>query len=171
MDAITFKQLIEPLTDIIYRFARSMLQNEEEAKDAVQELSLKLYEKRKILDEVENFQAFAMKSIRNLCLDEIRKRRSNDELTENLHTNFSQPHQQLEETDMKWRIISLISKLPELQKTTIQLRDVEGYELEEIATIMGITTNAVMVNLSRARTKIREQIMNENKKVEKYIWK
>ena len=55
----------------------------------------------------------------------------------------------------------LISKLPSLQQTIIRMKDVEGYELAEIAEITGTQVEAVRVNLSRARKKIREQLMKE----------
>jgi len=42
----------------------------------------------------------------------------------------------------------------------IQLRDVEGYEFEEIADILNISVNNIRVNLSRARNKIKESIIN-----------
>ena len=41
------------------------------------------------------------------------------------------------------------------------MKDVEGYELAEIAEITGTQVEAVRVNLSRARKKIREQLMKE----------
>lgn len=170
MDAWKYKQLILPLTDSLFRFARSILQDDEQAKDAVQDISLKLWEKRTALDEVENLKAFAMKSIRNLCLDEIRKRRNNIEPDTELKSDLPEPYQVIEQTDMSLRIKKMIAKLPEQQRTVIQLRDVEGFEIDEIAKTTGLTANAVTVNLSRARQKIREQILNENKRVEEKLW-
>ena len=170
MDAWKYKQLILPLIDSLFRFARSILQDDEQAKDAVQDISLKLWEKRTALDEVENLKAFAMKSIRNLCLDEIRKRRNNIEPDTELKSDLPEPYQVIEQTDMSLRIKKMIEKLPEQQRTVIQLRDVEGFEIDEIAKTTGLTANAVTVNLSRARQKIREQILNENKRVEEKLW-
>ncbi len=170
MDALNYKQLILPLADMLYRFARSILKNDDQAKDAVQELNLKLWEKRNYLDTVDNLQAFTMKSMRNLCLDEIRKRKNNNDLYEDLHSEIPGPHQQVEENDMSKIIKNMIESLPELQKTVMRLRDIEGFEIEEIATITGLTNNAVTVNLSRARQKIRERINNEYLKVEKNVW-
>ncbi|GHT26780.1 hypothetical protein AGMMS4957_22200 [Bacteroidia bacterium] len=61
----------------------------------------------------------------------------------------------------------IIEHLPELQRQIIRMRDVEGYELQEIADITATQITAVTVNLSRARKKVREtylKIMNyENK--------
>ena len=73
--------------------------------------------------------------------------------------------------DMVSRIRIMIDKLPELQRTIIRLRDVEGLEMNEISEITGVSLNAATVNLSRARQKIREQIMMENQKVNERIWK
>jgi RNA polymerase sigma-70 factor (ECF subfamily) len=52
-----------------------------------------------------------------------------------------------------------MQSLPELQQTIIQLRDIDGYEFEEIAAIMGMNVNAVRVTLSRARNNIREHLI------------
>ena len=71
--------------------------------------------------------------------------------------------EELEQHDTVARIRWLISKLPSLQQTIIRMKDVEGYELAEIAEITGTQVEAVRVNLSRARKKIREQFLQLNK--------
>ena len=53
-----------------------------------------------------------------------------------------------------------IASLPEKQRIAIHLRDVEGYEIEEIAEVTGCDGNSVRMNLSRARKSIRESIIN-----------
>jgi RNA polymerase sigma-70 factor (ECF subfamily) len=65
----------------------------------------------------------------------------------------------------------MINQLPELQRTIIRMRDVEEMDIAEIAFITSISENAVGVNLSRARQKIREQILKEQKRVEETVWK
>ena len=62
---------------------------------------------------------------------------------------------------MVGRVRFLISKLPTLQQVIIRMKDIEGYELAEIAEITGSQVEAVRMNLSRARKKIREQLMKE----------
>jgi RNA polymerase sigma-70 factor (ECF subfamily) len=51
------------------------------------------------------------------------------------------------------------------------MRDVEGMEIGEIAFVTSLSENAVTVNLSRARQKIRERMLNEYNFVEETIWK
>jgi RNA polymerase sigma-70 factor (ECF subfamily) len=51
-----------------------------------------------------------------------------------------------------------MNNLPEQQKTIIQLRDVEGYDFDEIKQATGFEINYIRVNLSRGRKKIKEEI-------------
>ena len=112
-----------------------------------------------------------MRSMRNLCLDSIRRNRDEDELSPELEYIELNPFQQTEQKDLASRIRNMIDRLPELQRTIIRMRDVEEMELSEIAYVTSITENAVSANLSRARQKIRAQILNEHKRVEERIWK
>lgn len=50
------------------------------------------------------------------------------------------------------------------------MRDVEEMEISEIAYIMKLTENAVTVNLSRARTKVKTEILNELQATNNTIW-
>ena len=68
------------------------------------------------------------------------------------------PEHALELKDTMERVNQIIGRLPEQQKTLLQMRDVEGLEYEEIADITGLEVNAIRVNISRARKKVRETI-------------
>ncbi len=171
MDSTQFNANILSLSDKLFRLAKSMLRNTEAAQDAVQDLSMKLWEKRNNLDDVENVPAFTMRAMRNLCLDTIRKQGDEDELPAEFEFVAPNPHQQAEHKDLAERVRDMIDHLPELQRTIIRMRDVEGMEISEIAYITSIKENAVTVNLSRARQKIREKILYEQKYVEEKIWK
>ncbi len=171
MDSTQFNQQILSLSDKLFRFAKSILQNGDAAQDAVQDLNLKLWEKRKMLDQVENVPAFAMRSMRNLCLDVLRKNKDEVELPAEVEYNEPNPHLQIERRDMVKQVKDLIDGLPELQRTIIRMRDVEGMEIGEIAFVTSLTENAVTVNLSRARQRIREKILFEQNRTEKNIWK
>jgi RNA polymerase sigma-70 factor, ECF subfamily len=171
MDSTQFNANILSLSDKLFRLAKSMLRNTEAAQDAVQDLSMKLWEKRTQLDEVENVPAFTMRAMRNLCLDTIRKQGDEGELPAEFEFVAPNPHQQAEQKDLVGRVRDMIDNLPELQRTIIRMRDVEGLEISEIAYITSIKENAVTVNLSRARQKIREKILYEQKYVEEKIWK
>ncbi|MDR2127217.1 MAG: RNA polymerase sigma factor [Prevotellaceae bacterium] len=161
MNTKQFNDKILKLADKTYRLAKSILYDEHAAQDAVQDLNLKLWEKRGKLDKIENITGFVLRAMRNLCLDRLRRKHVENELQNDLEYRESDPHSQLEKKDMATRATVLINQLPELQRTIIRMRDVEGLELDEIAEITSLTENAVRVNLSRARQKIRTQLLTE----------
>lgn len=171
MDSSQFQLQILSHSDKMFRLAKSMLRNIDAAQDAVQELCLKLWERREHLVDVENHAAYALRAMRNHCLDMLRVSKENIELDENEMCTEPCPHLQMEQKDLVTLIRIMIDNLPELQRTIIRMRDVEEMELSEIAYITSLSENAVSVNLSRARQKIREKIVMEQKQVEKTIWK
>jgi len=67
-------------------------------------------------------------------------------------------------------ILELIRSLPEKQRLVMHLRDIEEYEIREIAETLDLEENAVRVNLARARKKVREQLQkifdHERKQIE-----
>ena len=82
---------------------------------------------------------------------------------EMLLADTSSPEVLLEQQDTVEVIRRIIEKLPTLQQSIIRMKDVEGYELFEIAEITGTQVEAVRVNLSRARKKVREQFLMINR--------
>lgn len=164
MNVRQFQHQILCLSDKSYRMALSILKDKSSAKDALQELMMRLWEKRDQLDTVTNYQAFVLTSMRNLCLDMTRKQVYTYEIPAETEYNAPNPHQQTEQTDTMNHIGSLIDSLPEMQRTVLRMKDVEEMELEEIAQIMSMTENAVTVNLSRARKKLRDMIISNRQK-------
>ena len=56
------------------------------------------------------------------------------------------------------QVLQLIDQLPEVQRTVIQLRDIEGMRYDEIAQATGLSETQVKVYLHRARKRIRETL-------------
>ena len=163
MNAQQFQHQILCYSDKLYRMARSVLKDESLSKDAYQELMVRLWEKRIDLEAVKNRQAFLLTSMRNLCIDLLRKQQPNGEISKNMPYSEPCPHQLAEEADMVNMISRMIDMLPEMQRTIIRMKDVEEMETAEIAEILSLTENAVTVNLSRARKKLREMILTHQK--------
>lgn len=165
MELETFKIVVLPLREKLIDFSLRMMHEKADAEDIVQEAFLKLWYIREKLDGYHSVEALAMQVTKNLALDKLRARRPEgpDIETLSLDSGYRSPAEQLEQRDAAQRIRSLISRLPSLQQTIIRMKDVEGYELAEIAEITGTQVEAVRVNLSRARKKIREQFLQLNK--------
>ena len=141
-----------------------MLENHEDAQDIVQEVFIKLWNLREKLDEYRSVEALAVVMTRNMCLDKLKVKRYPVENLDNLKTDIQETEKETQPdlSEIVRKIHQLIRTLPEQQQTIIQLRDIEGYDFEEIAEIMEMNENAVRVNLSRARKRIREILINKN---------
>jgi RNA polymerase sigma factor (sigma-70 family) len=155
MNQETFKNTVFIHKDKLYRFARRILVSEDEAYDVVQDTLMKLWDKREQLIGIDNIEAYAMRMVSNECISRLRK----FEVRENYKNNYSEQltkENQLEE--LKPLILEYINQLPDKQRAVMHLRDVEEYELKEIAEILDLDPTAVRVNLTRARKKIKEQL-------------
>ncbi len=161
MTAESFKTEVLPIKNKLYRFALRMLSDHEEAQDTVQEVFLRLWAKREKLNEYRSVEAFAMIITKNLCLDILKSSRSkNIELKDQLETEGSiTPYEVTEKKDMKNKVINIINTLPEQQKMIIHMRDIEGLGYDEIAEVMEMSLNNVRVNLSRARKRVRDNLI------------
>lgn len=164
MQQSKFLETVLPLKDKVYRLAKRLLVSTDEAEDATQEMYLKFWNNKEKLDQYKNIEAFAMTMTKNYCLDQLKAKRSGN--LKLVHSNYKDKDisldKDLELKDSVSKVHELIEKLPEKQKLVIQLRDVENYEYEEIGKILDLQPTAVRVTLSRARKKIREQLIQQH---------
>ncbi len=160
-----FETDILPLSRTLYRFAFRFLSSKEEAEDAVQDVFLKLWKMRDKLSEYDNIQAFTMTVTRNHCLDRLRKKKMeyfDDTSTDDARTSDMNLEERMENME-RFRIITdIISNLPENYRSVIQLRDIDGYEYEEIAIKLNTDISNLRVILSRARKMVREKLKKKN---------
>jgi RNA polymerase sigma factor, sigma-70 family len=158
-----FKSEIVSLRQKLYLYAFKITGNEEEAEDVVQETFLKLWRHRKQLVTLKNPEGFTMQTCKNTCIDKIRQRKDRVDADDfHLNANHYTPYTYSEQRNAADLIRQIIDALPGLQKTIIQMRDIEDYELEEIAEITGTQISSVTVNLSRARKKVRDEFIRIN---------
>lgn len=158
----SFAVIFEAIQDRVFRYAIRMLGNEEDAGDVVQDVGEKLLRMGNDLWKIDNTGAYALTIARNLCMDRLRHEQvkvrklafmMREDISGDKETHVC------ERKNMAGLIRQMIDRLPEKQKTAIHLRDVEGYEYEEIARIMGSDVQAVRMNLSRARKTIKEKLI------------
>lgn len=164
MTAEVFKENILPLNKKLLGFANRFMNDLDEAKDIVQETYIKLWRMRDELDKYNSVEALAMRMTRNLCLDKIKLKKTiplnghlKDEKTENGELNEHQSAINLAALRAK----NAIEKLDEPQRTIMQLRDLQGYDYEEIGQVLNMNVNTVRVSLSRARKKVKEYLLTK----------
>jgi RNA polymerase sigma-70 factor (ECF subfamily) len=117
-----------------------------------------MWQKKDELNGVENLRAFVIKALQNDCLNRLKKRQ-----TIVRHHGQFEKMRSLSTEILQGNMVALIrgeiNKLPEKQKMIIHLCDVEGFDTKEIAALLDIDEGAVRTNLSRARQKIKMQII------------
>jgi RNA polymerase sigma factor (sigma-70 family) len=157
-----FKIQVFPLKNKLYRLALRLLGKVEEAEDSVQDALVKLWTKKDELENFDSVEAFAMIVTRNLCLDKIKSKSFQVERLQ--ERSLSQagrhdPGELMESADMAGLIRKIVEDLPEQQKSILHMRDIEEMEFEQIAQVLDMNVNAVRVNLSRARKKVRDTVL------------
>ena len=163
MKNISFRDDVLPLKDKLYRLALRITLNNAEAEDVVQETLIKVWNRRSQWEEIESIEAFALTVCRNLSLDKIKRMgNDHDSLDDSAHdspdsSSSSNPEEQTMARDQVALVRQLIDRLPEKQRSVIQLRDIEGKRYREIATIMCISEEQVKVNLYRAIQTIKKK--------------
>lgn len=163
MKAEEFKKKVLPLYRKIYPFAFRILHNREEAEDTVQDIFVKLWDMKDELHTIRNIEAFSMTMTKNSCFDRLKKKRTlsidEDERKELAGRSDISPEDEMEVKDAVSIVRQTINNLPEQQRLIMQLRDIDGYSNNEIIEIMEINENTLRVNLSRARKKVRENLL------------
>jgi len=154
-----------PLSDKILRHAGYMLKSEEKGRDVVQDVFLKLWQNRQELDKIKNIEAYIVRMTHNRCMDIIKSNRFvtiDNESKIKLNKASLDLSKQIELSESAAIIKKLINRLPEGQKTVIELRDIDQLSYEEISKITNQNINTIRVNLSRARKKVRNEFLKIN---------
>lgn len=160
MNKKIFHEQVLPMQDPCFRFAFRMLANREEAEDIVQDMLLKIWQKQDDLHKVKNVSGWTMQMVKNACLDKLKSSayKYRDDNAEASLSRLSIAEDKSEQQE-KWVWIEKgIDRLPPRQKMIFQLREIEGYSYEEIATILEIELSGVKVSLFRARKSIKSFI-------------
>lgn len=144
-----------PLQGHFYRIAFYILENEADAKDAVQDLYLKLWDLRDHLEMIRQPSAYGALLMKNLCIDRIRRARPTEEPSETLATD-APPDQALESREALGQVVRAMQTLPESQRKLLSLRVLDGLSYEEIAGKTGLSPLNIRVQVSLARKKIKQ---------------
>ena len=166
-DVGAYNTLVLHYQDAVYNVAYRIMGEPGAAADASQEAFISAY---KALHRFRggSFKSWLMRIVTNACYDELRRRKrrpqtSLDQIVESYESSpllVSQstpgPEENRQWTEMVEAITRCLDELPDEQRVATILRDVEGYEYNEIAEVMASTLGTVKSRLSRARAKLRD---------------
>ena len=144
---------VDEFADNIFRFALKHLRNEMSAKDIVQETFTKVWIKHEEVN-YEKVKSYLFTTAYHAIVDWVKKEgRSGD-----IEKAQEQSSESVAEFDVQRVLEEGLSKLPEIQKTVVMLRDYEGYNYGEIAKITKLSESQVKVYIFRARKTLKEYV-------------
>lgn len=140
----------------LHRIGASMLGLDADVEDALQDTFCKVWTRSESFAEEAHAEAYTVTAMRSACIDSIRRRRDSADIAQCgdiADTSSSEP-----DSEEIYRDVMTIvnSRLPEMQRIILNMRDVQGLSYAEIAETLGMEQAAVRMALSRARKAVRE---------------
>lgn len=170
-DAAAFTELVNRYERNIYRLARHITQNEEDAEDVLQETFLKAYANLAQFQGNSKFYTWLVRIAVNESLMKLRRRKSDRlvSLDEPLETKEDSvpreiaawdenPEQRYGRAEMSAILSRAVDTLSPGFRTVFLLRDVEELSTEETASALNLSIPAVKSRLLRARLQLREKL-------------
>jgi RNA polymerase sigma-70 factor, ECF subfamily len=158
-----FEQRLSECGPLAYRVARGVLRNSADAEDVAQEAMLRAYRQFDRLRDRSRFKAWLVRIAFRLALDRLRsgKRR---ELRD---TVWSQPEHQppavnaedlAASNEFQAHLENALAELPEKLRLVLLLAAMEGHTIDEIASMLGISTGTVKSRIFYARRQLAEKL-------------
>jgi RNA polymerase sigma-70 factor (ECF subfamily) len=164
-DKDAYQKLFEKYAPRIYRFAFSYLKNKPDAEELVQNVFLKIWEKRNLLDSSQNIKAFVFKVAVNTIYDFIRKKNMEYAFEDYARLNYSPGEDSTWHSiifeEMQQNLRQLVSQLPEQQQKIFQLSKLDGLSNDEIARQLNLSKRTVENHLYRALAFLKKHFTSE----------
>jgi RNA polymerase sigma-70 factor (ECF subfamily) len=169
-DREAFAGLVEQTSGQIYHLLLRMLNNEQDAEDALQETYIKAFQALPSFEGRSSLKTWLYRIAANEALMLMRKHKPDPKMVEidkddeeledpvEIIDWCCAPERELLSQETKAKMVEAAQHLSENLKTVFLLRDVEGFSGEETATILGLSIDVVKTRLLRARLKLREEL-------------
>ena len=170
-DTQAFTQLVDRYERKIFRLARNITQNDEDAEDVLQESFLKAYSNLENFQMHSKFYTWLVRIAVNEALMKLRKRKSDrsvsldephetdeDTVTREIAVWDDDPEKKYSREELRDILQKAVEQLKPAFRTVFVLRDIEELSTEETAEALGISVPAVKSRLLRARLQLREKL-------------
>ena len=160
MDAVTFQARAMELEKLMYQVSWSMLRNQEDCADAVQEALTRAWQKRDTLKNEERFRPWMMQILSNTCRDMLRSgwfrmRKKSVPLD-------VMPELEQQEDEHAREIAAAVLSLPGKYREVMVLYYEQGMRIREIAEALHMPLNSVSSRLRRAKALLRNEVEGGN---------
>jgi RNA polymerase sigma-70 factor (ECF subfamily) len=159
-----FKTRFLPLHKELYRVAVRMLGDSCEAEDAVQNLYLKLWERRDTLGNIENDRAYCQQLLKNICIDRWREiqRHEQQRLDEERADICGETNNEGENSDKLKHLRAFLAQLHERQRRIFLLR-LRGSTYDEMEQQTGQSATSLRQTVSRLKREFINSYKQQNR--------
>lgn len=143
----------------LYKIAKSILNNEEDVNDAIQETLINAYKKIDTLKNKKYIETWVTRILINKCYDIIDKNKVHERKVQKAIETYNS----YESNSFEQRTIvqKAVSQIEEDLKLIVVMYYYNQFSVKEISEIMGIPTGTVKSKLSRARAKLYDILKRE----------
>lgn len=152
-DMTALERIYKKFQQSVYSYCARMMGNKSEAKDAVQEVFLRVIDYRTSAP-VSHFPAWLFRITRTVCLNLIRKKKDYLEYNDEVCSITSYSKEQ--DFSLKEVLENALLQLPPSLREIVILREYEGYSYQEISVLLDIDLSLVKVRIHRARLSLRK---------------
>ncbi|HTM27562.1 MAG TPA: RNA polymerase sigma factor [Vicinamibacterales bacterium] len=162
-----FEVLMRRHNERIYRAARAILRDEDEAEDVMQQAYVNAYANLRQFDRRARFSTWLTRIAVNEALARVRRRGRYEALDENVlpaqetpmkTQRPSDPERQAFTKELGSLLEAAVDTLPDGNREVFVLRDIEGLSTTETAECLGVSDDVVKTRLSRARAALRRDL-------------
>ncbi len=171
-DRDAFAELLRRYQGHVDRVLYHLAPDWQDRADLAQEVWIRVYRNIKRLQEPVKFRGWLSRIATNLFYDELRKRKrvrppvsldaprslEDGEMDWEIAADSPGPEEDLTTREFYDELQTAIADLPEVFRTTIVLREIEGLAYEEIAEITGVSLGTVKSRIARARQRLQLQL-------------
>jgi RNA polymerase sigma-70 factor (ECF subfamily) len=160
-DEVTYGNIFKQYAKALWAEAYRLLQDQQEAKDLVQELLIEIWEKRSLKNIESTVLSYLFQSIRYKCYRYIRNKNAEENKVAAwsfFQEDTTKIESRIEKSELQQSIAAAIRTLP-LQSSSIFTQVfIEGKKRKEVAADMGISINTVNVHIYTACKKLKEKL-------------
>lgn len=149
----------------LYGFAIGYLKIEDDAKELVQDVFVKLWEHRTMLDENKSVKAYLFTISKNTILNYFRKKANQqlyvEYIKKHIGLSVNTTEEDIEFSDLQEMAVNIVNQLPPRQKMIFKLSREQNLSNEDIADKLSISRKTVENQITLAKKFIRERMGNE----------
>ena len=153
--------LVATYSTLLFRVAHSVLRSRPEAEDVVQDVFLRVLERRRTLTAIRDMRVWLIRIAWNLALDRrrrIRPEQMDETFAQTLAAAGTPADQALSEAQRMNTVLRALERLPKPERHVLLLSAIEELDTAEMAAVLGKSESATRALLFRARTRLRARL-------------